>query len=91
MASLTVKIRLEELDEPLLKNIRALFKNRPLSVTFESDDSLALETLASTLARRLREGASYAVPAAAFDDLLQVAESDENYDVIAALKKYEAR
>ncbi|MBC7775216.1 MAG: hypothetical protein H7246_07240 [Phycisphaerae bacterium] len=88
MASITVKIKSEELDESFLKNIRALFKNRQVSVTFESDDTVALEQIAAKLANRTQEGASYAIPGAAFDDLLQAAESDENYDVVTALKRH---
>ena len=88
MASITVKIKPEELDEFFLKSIRALFKNQQVSVTFESDDTVALEQIEETLAQRTREIASYAIPGAAFDDLLQAAESDENYDVLASLKRF---
>ncbi len=88
MASVTVKIRAEELDEFFLKNIRALFKNGNVRITFESDDLAALEELESTLAQRAREGAAYSVPGETFDKLLQVAESDDSFDVVEALKKY---
>ena len=47
MASITVKIKPEELDDLFLKNIRALFKNGQVSVTFESDDTSALEQMAN--------------------------------------------
>lgn len=88
MASVTVKVRVEELDEFFLKNIRTLFKNGKLRITFESDDTAALEQLEDTLTRRAREGATYSVPGETFDQLLQVAEADDNFDVIAELKKY---
>ncbi|MDO8367226.1 MAG: hypothetical protein Q7T20_10540 [Saprospiraceae bacterium] len=88
MASITVKIKSEELDESFLKSIRALFKNRQVSVTFESDDTVALGQMKETLTTRDLEGASYTIPGDAFDELLQAAESDENYDVIASLKEF---
>lgn len=88
MASVTVKVRAEELDELFLKNIRALFKNGKLRITFESDDAAALKQLEDILTRRMREGAAYSVPGEAFDTLLSVAEADDSFDVVAALKKY---
>ena len=90
MASITVKIKPEELDESFLKNIRALFKNRQVSVTFESDDIVALEQLTQTLTQRIQEGAAYAISGAAFEDILLAAESDENYDAVAVLKQDKA-
>ena len=90
MASITVKMKPEELDEIFLKNIRALFKNHQVSVTIESDDALALEQMEQTLTHRTRERASYAISGTAFDEILQAAESDDNYDVIAAMKQYKA-
>ncbi len=90
MASITVKIKSEELNESFLKKIRALFANRQVNVTFESDDIVALEQLAQTLSQRIQEGAAYAIPGAAFEDILQAAESDENYDAVSALKQYKA-
>lgn len=88
MASIKVKVTAEEIDELFLKNIRALFKNGKVRITFESDDAIALEQLESTLTRRAREGATYSVPGDTFDKLLQVAEADDNFDVVAELKKY---
>ena len=88
MTSLTVDIRAEELDAAFLKNVRALFKNGRLRITFESDDAPALQQLNSLLARRRREGAAYAIPGTAFDALLDRAEADESFDVVAALKQF---
>ena len=90
MASITIKINPEELNESFLKNIRALFKGRQVSVTFESDDTFALERMAETLVLRVQEGITYTIPGAAFEDILQAAESDENYDAVAALKHHKA-
>jgi hypothetical protein len=88
MTSLTVDIRAEELDAAFLKNVRALFKNGRLRITFESDDASALQQLNNLLARRRREGAAYTIPGAAFDTLLDRAEVDESFDVVAALKQF---
>lgn len=88
MASVIVKVRAEELDEFFLKNIRALFKNGKVRITFESDDLAALEQLESALTRRVREGAAYSVPGEAFDALLSVAEADDSFDVVSELKKH---
>jgi hypothetical protein len=46
----------------------------------------ALEQLEDTLTRRVREGAAYSVSGEAFDKLLSVAETDDSFDVVAALK-----
>jgi hypothetical protein len=88
MASITVKVTAEEIDELFLKNIRALFKNGKVRITFESDDTAALGQLENILNQRVREGATYSVPGDTFDQLLQVAESDDNFDVVAELKKH---
>lgn len=91
MASISIKVSAEELNEVFLKNLRALFKNGQLKVTFESDNVTALEQLAGILANRQREGATYSVPGEAFDALLSRAETDENFDVVSALKGYKQR
>lgn len=62
MASISVKVSAEELDEFFLKSVRALFKNGQLHITFESENTAALEQLLGLLAKRQSEGASYSVP-----------------------------
>ena len=52
MASISVKVSAEELDEFFLKNLRALFKNGQLNITFESDNTVALEQLSGILTGR---------------------------------------
>lgn len=88
MTSVTVQVNLEELDADFLKKIRALFKNGRVRVTFESEEVPALEQISTVLARRVREGAAYSLSGAAFDDLLQAAEADEQFEVVSALKKH---
>ena len=91
MASISIKVSAEELDEVFLKNLRALFKSGQLKITFESDNTAALEQLSGILASRQRDGAAYSVPGEAFDALLSRAEADEGFDVISALKGYKKR
>lgn len=86
MTSVTVQVDLEELDADFLKKIRALFKNGRVRVTFESEEIPALEQISAVLARRVR--AAYSLSGAAFDDLLQAAEADEQFEVVSALKKH---
>jgi len=88
MASISIKVSAEELDEVFLKNLRALFKSSQLKITFESDNTAALAQLSGMLASRQREGAAYSVPGEAFDALLDRAETEEGFDVISALKAY---
>ena len=88
MASISVKISADKLDEAFLKHICSLFKNVQLNITFESDNAAALEQLSGILAGRQREGAAYSVPGEAFDALLSRAEGDESFDVVSALKGY---
>ena len=54
MASISIKVSAEELDEFFLKNLRALFKNGQLNITFESDNTVALEQLSGILTGRQR-------------------------------------
>jgi hypothetical protein len=86
MASIT--IALEDLNEDFLKKIRHLFKNRSIRIILESDDALAIAQVEDTLTRRRREGATYVIPGATFDELVKKTESDANMDIVHALRQF---
>jgi hypothetical protein len=88
MASITIKMRPEELDDTWLKTIQSMFKSGKLTITFETDDATSLDKLGEALALRTREGASFEVPGEALDQLLDMAESDDTFDVMTALRQY---
>ncbi len=89
METAIFRLPVEKLDARLLKSLKLLFEGQEIEITVRaSAKSKPRKTLDELLESREQAGVTYDVPGEAFADILDHAETDEDFDVVAAIRQF---
>lgn len=89
METAIFRLPAEKLDARLLKSLKLLFAGQEIEITVRArSEAKPRKTLDEILEAREKAEVTYDVPGEAFADIFDRVSEDENFDVVAAIRRY---